>query len=120
MSQLKKFFEKAKKDVKFKAAGQGRSLDSDDRPSVQPGPSRSQPSVAAGVSAAGGSTGRSAAADGSHQKAAQAALARLEQRMGAIGGNANLLREVYTEMGYSRVEVEAGAAAGTSAGLPRR
>ncbi|OQV19894.1 UBX domain-containing protein 6 [Hypsibius exemplaris] len=115
MSQLKKFFEKTKKDVKFKAAGQGHSLGrSDDRPSVQPGPSHNNQRAAQTAHSAS-TTGRPGPSD-TNQRAAQAALARLEQRMGAMGGNANLLREVYTEMGYSRVEVEAGAGASTSAG----
>ncbi|GAU96529.1 hypothetical protein RvY_07960 [Ramazzottius varieornatus] len=99
MSALKKFFDKVKKDTKFKKAGEGRSLrDEDDRPRVRPEVSHSQASVSAP---------RKTNVD-SNQKAAQAALARLESKMGAMGHNANLLKEVYTEMGFSRVEVEGG------------
>ena len=94
MSALKKFFDKVKKDTKFKKAGDGRSLRSeDDRPRVRPEVSHSQASVSAS---------RKSTTD-SNQKAAQAALARLESKMGNMGHNTNLLKEVYTDMGFSKV-----------------
>ncbi|XP_055353574.1 UBX domain-containing protein 6-like [Paramacrobiotus metropolitanus] len=125
MSALKDFFNKMKKDKKFRDAGPGHSLQqaaarTSDRPAVDVRPTDSQQAVSS-------SAGRPPQpSSDSNQKAAQAALARLEQRMGGLGKNTNLLKEVFTEMGYSKVEVEAGAAAGPSqpvreneaAGLP--
>lgn len=116
MSALKDFFNKMKKDKKFRVAGPGHSLtDNTDRPSVQARPAPPKPSAGPGLERrVGSSEGSQKAAAESQQKAAQAALARLEQRMGGMGKSTNLLKEVFTEMGYSKIEVEAGSSSGGS------
>lgn len=67
MAAIRDFFKKRKAEVKFKQAGPGRRLNADDTPPVQPAPRLQQ------------SQQRGAPSEGA-QRAAAAALARLEQQ----------------------------------------